>query len=132
MDPRTLARDALGLHAEHMADPAAAELYVLPRSIPQANRLIELGHLVPDLATALVAALDEADVLQQAVRFADEQGAEAIERTSRAIVADKWKATAVWQSRALTAERDCTRLREELAALTDAVNRHLAPDKATQ
>ena len=54
--------------------------------------------------------------LRNAVIFADQQGAEAIERVSSAIIADKWNATAEFQERALKAEAERDELRLSLAA----------------
>lgn len=59
---------------------------------------------------------EEIAKLHDAVTFADQQGAEAIERVSTAIVNDKWNATAAFQARALKAEKERDELRLALAA----------------
>jgi len=63
-------------------------------------------QLIVCYRTAAPALAREVIQLRAAVRFADEQGAEAIDRVSRAIVADKWNSTAQLQEevKRLTAE----------------------------
>ena len=76
-----------------------------------------IGVLLRDGAqkAATIRAQDEA------LRFADEQGAEAIDRVSRSIVADKWNSTAEFQARAIKAE---AALKETLLTLAaDEVSR---------
>lgn len=74
-------------------------------------------QLIVCYRTAAPALAREVIQLRAAVRFADEQGAEAIDRVSRAIVADKWNSTAQLQEevKRLTAERAAVR-----AALVDS------------
>lgn len=62
--------------------------------------------------------------LREVVRFVDEQGAEAIDRVAREIVADKWNATGEFQRRSLAAEAE----RDELRALWNA---EMAEHRAT-
>ena len=57
---------------------------------------------------------EEIAKLHDAVTFADQQGAEAIERVSTAIVNDKWNATAAFQARALKAEKERDALHDRI------------------
>ena len=70
--------------------------------IPAAERTTgeraDIEALYADMTEAMGMVLSEIPRLRAAVRFADEQGAEAIERVSRQIVADKWNSTADLQA----------------------------------
>lgn len=70
----------------------------------------------PKLAMSCASIVEERDRLRNALSFADQQGAEAIERVSTAIVNDKWNATSAFQARALNAEKERDALRLALAA----------------
>lgn len=82
--------------------------------------IAEVRRLQAENARAMTMATDyqalaahregEIDTLKAALKRADEDGAAAIERTSNAVVADKWNATAEFQARALKAEAEIARL----------------------
>ena len=74
------------------------------------------GSEIEYLQSEVVRLNAEVERLRNAVTFADQQGAEAIERVSSEIVADKWNATAVFQARALKAEAERDELRLTLEA----------------
>ena len=74
------------------------------------------GSEIEYLQSEVVRLYAEVGRLRNAVTFADQQGAEAIERVSSEIVADKWNATAVFQARALKAEAERDELRLTLEA----------------
>lgn len=57
---------------------------------------------------------EEIAKLHDTLTFADQQGAEAIERVSNAIVNDKWNATAAFQARALKAEKERDALHDRI------------------
>ena len=112
------------VEAERDAARLEADAFTAYRSLVTTALGIDPASCADDVREAI-------EVLKAAVRFADEQGAEAIARVAANIVADKWAATAAFQAQAIKAEAEVVRLRADLEETRLTRAAMIAADKAT-